>query len=122
MTHDASHQPQAIGGTVPLAVEQSQYNHPASSGPSGHVGDSAAPINHLTEPALLSWEQRFTADGRVYFVDRLSGSESLRDPYMESASLVLYQEGGRSDGTATASHFSSTCRRGQRPSRTQEPP
>ncbi|RSM00829.1 hypothetical protein CEP52_008898 [Fusarium oligoseptatum] len=80
MIHDASHQPRPIGGTAPLTVEQSQANHPANSGSRAHTGDSAAPINHVTEPAVLSWEQRFTADGRVYFVDRLSGSESLRDP------------------------------------------
>ncbi|RTE80930.1 hypothetical protein BHE90_004561 [Fusarium euwallaceae] len=80
MIHDASHQPRPIGGAAPLTVEQFQANHLANSGPRAQMGDSAAPINHVTEPAVLSWEQRFTADGRVYFVDRLSGSESLRDP------------------------------------------
>ncbi|KAM5350117.1 hypothetical protein ACJ41O_006622 [Fusarium nematophilum] len=80
MINDASHQSQPTGGTVPPAVGQFQYTHLASSGPSAHVVDSAAPINHVLEPAVLSWEQRYTVDGRVYFVDRLRGSESWRDP------------------------------------------
>ncbi|KAL2670057.1 hypothetical protein Neosp_014938 [[Neocosmospora] mangrovei] len=80
MIHDESNQPHASRGTLSLTVEQSQYNHSAISGPIAHVGDSAPTINHVIEPVVLSWEQRFTVDGRVYFVDHLSGSESLRDP------------------------------------------
>ncbi|KAI8721606.1 hypothetical protein NCS52_00302500 [Fusarium sp. LHS14.1] len=80
MIYDASHQSQPIGGTVPLATEQPQGNHSASSGPGANVGDITLPINRAAEPVALSWEQCFTVDGRVYFVDSLSGSESLRDP------------------------------------------